>query len=297
MDTIDIIIPVYNEETSIQAFMVEIIPVLVPIKASFRLIFIDDGSDDNSLDTIKKYEQVNADNVEVAYISFVRNFGKEAAMLAGLQYSKGDFVMFMDVDLQDPPTLIPQLYTIIIKSGSELVGTRRLQKTSKLSFGDHCADLFYSIMDAPRGLRDYCIFTSKVRERLLTVTESQRFTRFLLRQVAKETEEPIPFQYVSRKLGEAKWSFSSLVNYAWTGILCTNQQFLLLTHNVLLFFAFVANIICNFIPILKPLGVISSIFYVCYTLVTLLYYVDAIYTNTKHRPAYFIKEVGGFDEE
>ena len=189
MEKISIIIPCYNEELAIPIFYKEIKNVFKKMKINYELIFIDDGSSDKTLNILKNIK----DNC-VKYISFSRNFGKEAAILAGLKKSSGDFVAVMDVDLQDPPSLIPTMYNILKNEDYDSVGTRRVTRSGEPKIRSFFARMFYKIINKISntqmvdGARDFRLMKRNVVNAILEFSEYNRYSKGIFSFVGFKTK-------------------------------------------------------------------------------------------------------------
>lgn len=218
---ISIIIPCFNEEEALPFFYSEINRVVAELQEeTLELIFIDDGSKDNTLEIVKKLARQDK---RVKYISFSRNFGKEAAIYAGLRAAKGEYAALMDADLQDPPSLLPEMYKAVTQEGYDSVATRRVTRKGEPPIRSFFARLFYRIMnrfsktDLVDGARDYRLMNRKFIEALLSMQEYNRFSKGLFGWVGFKTKW-IEFENVERVAGETKWSFIKLLVYAIEGI-------------------------------------------------------------------------------
>ena len=219
MDLLSIVVPCFNEENSIEIFFKEIEKTLVEF--NFEIIFIDDGSKDNTLDNIKK---IAKDSSNIKYISFSRNFGKESALYAGLNNSKGDLVCIMDVDLQDPPELLPKMIKTIENEDYDIVATRRVTREGEPKLRSLFARLFYKIfnkiskIDLVDGARDYRLMTRHVVESVLELNEYNRFSKGLFQWVGYDTKW-LEYENIERATGETSGSFFSLASYSLEGII------------------------------------------------------------------------------
>lgn len=219
--TISIIIPCFNEEEALPFFYNEINRVAAELREEMlEFIFIDDGSKDNTLELVKELARQDK---RVKYISFSRNFGKEAAIYAGLRAAKGEYAALMDADLQDPPSLLPEMYKAVTQEGYDSVATRRVTRKGEPPIRSFFARLFYRIMnrfsktDLVDGARDYRLMNRKFIEALLSMQEYNRFSKGLFGWVGFKTKW-IEFENVERIAGETKWSFIKLLIYAIEGI-------------------------------------------------------------------------------
>lgn len=217
---ISIIIPCFNEEEAIPLYFSEMEKMKENISRKFEYIFINDGSNDGTLDTLR---ELASENNFVRYISFSRNFGKEAALYAGLIASKGELVTVMDVDLQDPPELIPQMIEIIETTDVDCVGTRRSNRAGEPPIRSFFARKFYQIInkisdtEMVDGARDYRLMTRQMVNSVLKLAEYNRFSKGLFSWVGYKTEY-VSFENRERSAGETSWSFWKLFNYSIDGI-------------------------------------------------------------------------------
>lgn len=217
------IVPCFNEEEVIPIYYREMQKVRKQEegKIDFEIIFIDDGSKDKTLEVIKK---LNEQDDSVHYVSFSRNFGKEAALYAGLEHAKGEYVVTMDVDLQDPPYLIPEMIRCIEEEGYDSVATRRVTRKGEPPIRSFFARRFYSLInkisdaDIVDGARDFRMMKRSMVEAILSMPEYNRFTKGIFGWVGFNTKW-IEFQNVERAAGETKWSFWKLFRYALEGII------------------------------------------------------------------------------
>lgn len=217
---ISIIIPCFNEEEAIPLYFSEMEQLRENISRNFEYIFINDGSNDGTLETLR---ELASEYNYVRYISFSRNFGKEAALYAGLQASKGEFVTVMDVDLQDPPELLPQMIRMIETTDIDCVGTRRSNRAGEPPIRSFFARKFYQIInkisdtEMVDGARDYRLMTRQMVNSILELTEYNRFSKGLFSWVGYKTRY-ISFENRERSAGETSWSFWKLFNYSIDGI-------------------------------------------------------------------------------
>lgn len=215
------IIPCYNEEAVIRIFYEEMKRVMSEMKdTEFELLFVNDGSKDNTLAVLK--EMADLDN-RVKYISFSRNFGKEAAIYAGLQHAGGDLTVIMDADLQDPPSLLPKMYQAIVEEGYDSVATRRVNRKGEPPIRSFFARRFYRLMnhiskaDIVDGARDFRMMNRNFVDALLSMGEYNRFSKGLFGWVGYQTKW-LEYENVERAAGETKWSFWKLFLYSIDGI-------------------------------------------------------------------------------
>ena len=221
MSKISVIVPCYNEQEALGFFYDEMNRVmnLMPY-AEFELLFIDDGSRDGTLSEMKRLASTDE---RVKYLSFSRNFGKESAMYAGLKNATGDFVAIMDADLQDPPSLLPEMYKAVTEEGYDSVATRRVTRKGEPPVRSFFARLFYRICnkicstDMVDGARDYRLMSRRFVNALLELSERNRFSKGLFGWVGFKTKW-LEFENVERVAGETKWSFWKLFKYSIEGI-------------------------------------------------------------------------------
>lgn len=222
MDKISIIVPCYNEEDAIPVFYGAITGIARQMakKAEFEIIFVDDGSSDKTLEVAKKLSQQDS---RVGYISFSRNFGKEAALYAGLKKASGDYIATMDVDLQDPPSLLPGMYETMQNEGYDCIATRRVSRKGEPPIRSFFARLFYRLInkisktEIVDGARDYRLMKRCVVDAIISVKEYNRFSKGIFSWVGFKNKW-IEYENVERAAGETKWSFWKLFLYSLDGI-------------------------------------------------------------------------------
>ena len=221
MSLITIVVPCYNEEQALPLFYQEITRVaqeMAPV--DFEFLFVDDGSKDNTLPVLRSLAEADK---RVRFLSFSRNFGKEAGMLAGLQHAKGDFVALMDADLQDPPSLLPELYHAVTQEGYDCAATRRTTRQGEPPIRSFFARQFYRLInrisdaDIVDGARDYRLMRRSVVNAILSLGEYNRFSKGIFGWVGFKTKW-VPYENVERVAGETKWSFWKLFRYSLEGI-------------------------------------------------------------------------------
>ena len=222
MKLLSAIVPCYNEEENIPYFYEEFLKnqeFFEKNDLEFELWYIDDGSGDGTAEAVKKLIRKDA---RVHLLSFSRNFGKEAAIYAGLQKSKGNLVVLMDADLQDPPSLLPEMYKYI-EEGYDSVATRRVTRKGEPPIRSFFARIFYRLMnkisktEIVDGARDFRLMTRQVVDAILAMTEYNRFTKGIFGWVGYETKW-LEYENIERKKGETKWSFWKLFLYSLEGI-------------------------------------------------------------------------------
>ena len=254
MNLITLIIPCYNEEESLPLLYPELVKVSQGMpEQAFEFLFVNDGSRDKTLVLLKELAQ-NDDRVK--YISFSRNFGKEAAMYAGLENAKGDYVAFMDADMQDPPSLLPQMYKAVTEEGYDSAATRRVTRKGEPPIRSFFARMFYKIMnkisdtDIVDGARDFRLMNRKFVDALLQMREYNRFSKGLFGWVGYKTKW-IEFENVERIAGETKWSFWSLFKYSIEGILAFTTAPLVLASVIGIVLCLIAFVFIVFIVVRK----------------------------------------------
>lgn len=308
MDKISVIVSCYNEEKALPLFYKEMERVRKQDFegiANFEYIFVNDGSKDETLNIIK---QLRAQDNKVRYISFSRNFGKEAAMLAGLEASTGDYVTLMDADLQDPPALLKQMYDAIKQEGYDSVGTRRVTRKGEPPIRSFFARMFYKIINKMSdiemvdGARDYRLMKRKVVEAIISLKEYNRYSKGLFSFVGFDTKW-IEYENVERVAGETKWSFWKLFKYAIEGITAFSTVPLLAASLIGMIFCVVAFIAIIFI-IAKTLifgdptsgwpSLVCIIVFVSgiqlFSIGIIGQYLSKTYLEVKNRPIYIVKE-------
>ena len=219
---LSVVVPCYNEEKSVPLFYTAAVDVLKTLPLSYELIFVNDGSRDGTLQEMLKLYEAHRDTVRV--IDFSRNFGKEAGLLAGLRASKGDLVTVMDVDLQDPPSLLPKMLETMEKNGDDIVGTRRVDRKGEPPVRSWFARKFYKLInrytevEIVDGARDFRLMKRPVVDAILSLKERNRFSKGLFVWVGFKSEY-LEYENVERAAGESKWSFWKLFRYALDGII------------------------------------------------------------------------------
>lgn len=306
MDLISVVVPCYNEQESLPIFYNEVNKVADGMKnVKFEFIFIDDGSKDETLSIAKNLRE--KDN-RVRFISFSRNFGKEAGMLAGLRAAKGDYVAIMDVDLQDPPSLLPEMYNIVASGEYDSVATRRTTRKGEPPIRSFFARLFYKIInrmsdaDIVDGARDFRLMRRKMVDAILSMGEYNRFSKGIFGWVGFKTKW-IEYVNVERIAGETKWSFWKLFKYSMEGIMAFSTTPLYVSSIMGFVICMVAFIMACFYAFKAlvfgdPTAGFPSL--VCIILFlggiqligigVLGMYLSKTYLETKKRPVYIVKE-------
>lgn len=307
MEKISIIVPCYNEEKAIPLFYEELIKNLkeFPQNVHFEILFINDGSSDNTLKIIKN---LNEKDNRVKYISFSRNFGKESAIYAGLEHASGNYVTIMDADLQDPPSLLREMYDSVSIDDYDAVGTKRTTRKGEPVIRSCFARLFYKLINKMTsfemvdGARDYVFMKRNVVNSILSLKEYNRFSKGLFSFVGFKVKW-IEYENVQRVAGETKWSFFKLTKYALEGITAFSTTPLVLSSIIGLVFCVVSFLLIIAI-IFKTLilgdptsgwpSLVCIIFMVSgiqlFSLGIIGQYLSKTYLEVKKRPLYFIKD-------
>ena len=305
MNLISVIVPCWNEEETIPIYYEHMCPVMDAIDADCELIFVDDGSQDATLSEMKKLSEKDA---RCQYLSFSRNFGKEAAIYAGLCKAKGDYVVVMDVDLQDPPELLPKMYEMVKSGICDSVATRRSDRTGEPVIRSFLSENFYKFINKISktqlvyGARDYRIMCRKMVDAVLQMSEYNRFSKGIFSWVGFRTEW-LEYENVERAKGETKWNFWKLLVYSLDGITAFSTAPLLIASFVGVLFCIIAFLMIIFIIVRKlifgdPVSGWPSL--VCIILMTsgvqffctgiLGQYLAKAYMEVKRRPIYLVKE-------
>lgn len=304
---LSIVVPCYNEEESVPLFYAE----AVKQEAFFHqkgveleFIFVNDGSKDKTVQVVKDLREKDE---RVHLVSFSRNFGKEAAIYAGFEKAKGDFVVLMDADLQDPPALLPEMYENIEK-GYDSVATRRVDRKGEPPIRSFFARRFYGLMrkistaEIVDGARDYRMMTRQVRDAILSMREYNRFSKGIFGWVGFDTKW-LEYENIQRAAGETKWSFWKLFKYSLEGIMAFSTVPLVISLVIGIIFSvlgfagllfFIISAAVSSFPVLNSGTIISTIVFVGGIILTCMgisgLYLSKIYLEVKSRPIYIIKE-------
>ena len=307
MTTLSIVVPCYNEQESIPLFFNAVEKVVSKMEPEIEYWFVDDGSVDDSFKEMCKLH--NQYPKRVHYVSFSRNFGKEAALFAGLQSATGDYVVVMDVDLQDPPEYLPQMYSLITSGEYDCVGTRRIDRTGEAKVKSFLSDQFYNVINRisnvkiVNGARDYRMMTRQMVDAVLSLHEYNRFSKGIFNWVGFKTKY-IPYKNVARVAGTTDWSTWKLFKYAFDGITDISEAPLsiatwfgglsALVSIIGLLVVIIRHVInpsssafgwASLVCILLLLGGIQLM---CLGIVGR--YIGKIYIQSKHRPIYIVKD-------
>ena len=305
MKKISIIVPCYNEEEAIPFFYKEIDKVSKSMNNDFEFIFVNDGSRDKTIDIVK---DLSKNDKRVKYIHFSRNFGKEAAMLAGLELSSGDYITIMDADLQDPPSLLPEMVRLIEEENYDCVGTRRVTRKGEPPIRSFFARCFYKIINKMSkvemvdGARDFRLMTRQMVDSILELKEYNRYSKGLFSFVGYDTKW-LEYENIERVAGETKWSFWKLFKYALEGITAFSTVPLLMSA-ILGFLFCLLSFVMIFVIIFKTLifgdhvsgwpSLVCIIFLLSgiqlFSIGVIGQYLSKTYLESKRRPIYIIKE-------
>ncbi len=307
MQLLSVIVPCYNEEENIFDFYEELMKntaFFQKRELNVEILYIDDGSKDR---TVEKVKELAAKDERVRLVSFSRNFGKEAAIYAGLQKAKGDYAVMMDCDLQDPPALLPEMFQYI-DEGNDSVATRRVTRKGEPAIRSFFARMFYQIMnkisktEIVDGARDYRLMTRQVVDAILAMTEYNRFTKGIFGWVGYETKW-LEYENIERKKGETKWSFWKLFLYSIDGITAFSTVPLAIASIMGVLFCVFAFLLIIVTIVRKLLfgdptsgwpslvciiSLISGVQLFCLGIVG--QYLSKTYMEVKKRPIYLVKE-------
>ncbi|HEL2054805.1 TPA: glycosyltransferase family 2 protein [Streptococcus suis] len=303
---ISVIVPCFNEEEAIPYFYEAMEMVRKEMGEKFEYIFVNDGSKDG---TLKVLRQLSGQDQAVRYLSFSRNFGKEAALYAGLQAAQGDLVTVMDVDLQDPPEMLIEMKAILEANADlDCVGTRRVSRDGEPPIRSFFAKLFYKLMnkisqvEVVDGARDFRLMRRHMVDAILSVSEYNRFSKGIFAWVGFETEY-LPYKNVERVAGQTSWSFWKLLSYSIEGIINFSDTPLNIASYTG-FFTFLLSLVLMVIVVVKTLvfgdptiGWPSTICIILFlgglqlmTIGILGKYLAKVFLETKKRPVYIVKE-------
>jgi glycosyltransferase involved in cell wall biosynthesis len=306
MEKISIIVPCYNEEESMPLFYDEIVKVASDFKhVDFEFIFVNDGSKDRTLDIAR---DLASKDKRVRYISFSRNFGKEAAILAGLEYSVGDYVAIMDADLQDPPSMLYEMYMGIKEEGYDCVATRRVSRKGEPPIRSFFARRYYKLInkisktEIVDGARDYRLMTRQMVNSILSLKEYNRFSKGIFSWVGYNTKW-LEYKNVERVAGTTKWSFWKLFLYSLESIVAFSTVPLAIASIMGLIFFLVSFVMIVFIivktltigdPVAGWPSLVCIIFFVSgvqlFGIGVIGQYLSKMYLEVKGRPVYIVKE-------
>lgn len=301
-----VIVPCMNEEEAVPVYYETMCNTADTLpELEFEFWFIDDGSSDSTLSVIKKLRE---NDPSVHYISFSRNFGKEAGIFAGLEHAAGDYVTIMDVDLQDPPFLLKEMYSAVKDEGYDCAAARRVDRKGEPPVRSFFARMFYKLInrisdaDIVDGARDFRFMRREVADSILSLGEYNRFSKGIFGWVGFKTKW-IGFQNVERCAGETKWSFWKLFRYSLEGIVAFSTVPLSIASFMGLLFCMFSFIGVLFIFIralifgdpvsgwpstMCVITLLGGIQLLCMGIMGM--YLSKTYLETKHRPVYIVKE-------
>lgn len=303
MDLLSIVVPCFNEEESVEIFFKEIQKVLAD--QNYEIIYINDGSSDN---TLKKIKKLANENSNIKYISFSRNFGKESAIYAGLKNASGDLVCLIDVDLQHPPSLIPEMIETVSNEDYDVVAARRISRKGEPAIKSFFSHSFYKIfnriseIELVEGATDYRVMTRQVVDSIMELNEYNRFSKGLFHWVGFNTKW-IPYENIERVAGETTWSFWGLVQYSIEGIVAFTTIPLSISTFIgtiisIIAFIYMIFIVIRYLIYSDPVQGYPTIMCVILFLggIQLLSigvlgkYLEKTYVETKNRPIFIVKE-------
>ena len=306
MKRVTVIVPCFNEQEAIPIYYKEMCKIMLQMQdVDMELLFVDDGSTDRTLSVMKTLHTLDE---RCQYLSFSRNFGKEAAIYAGLKNATGDYVAIMDVDLQDPPELLPQMYQILEEEEYDNVATKRSTRTGEPRIRSFLSEAFYKCInrisktEIVNGARDYRLMKRKMVDAVLEMSEYNRFSKGIFEWVGFRTKW-LEFENVERSAGETKWSLRKLFKYSLEGIMGFSVAPLSLASVIgLLFCVFsffmILVIVVRTVVWGDPVNGWPSLVCIIFMVggVQLLctgivgQYLAKTYLETKHRPIYILKD-------
>ena len=309
MELISVVVPCYNEEESLPLFYDEIIRVSDSMKAEndveFEFVFVNDGSRDKTLILLRELAEKDS---RVRYVSFSRNFGKEAAMIAGLEHTKGDYVVLLDADLQHPPKLIPQMYEYVSSGEYDCAATRRISRKGEPKLLSFFAGQFYRIINKisqtqiVNGAQDFRFMTRQMVDAIISMSEYHRFSKGIFSWVGFNTKF-IEIENTERAAGTTTWNFKKLFLYSLEGIMAFSTAplalpiFLGILSCIIAVIIFIVTLVqffasdismARFANIVCLIMLMSGITMICMGINGL--YLSKTYMEVKHRPKYIVKE-------
>ena len=306
MEKITVIVPCYNEQESLPLFYKEIIRVAKQLKkVEFEFLFINDGSKDNTLSVLKELAKKDE---RVRYISFSRNFGKEAAMYAGFENSTGDYVAIIDADLQHPPAMLIDMYKGIVEEGYDCVAARRSTRKGEPIIKSFFSKMFYKVINKisntniAESATDYQLMKRKMVDAIIKMSEYNRFSKGIFGWVGFDTKW-LEYENVERVAGETKWNFWKLFLYSLEGIVGFSTMPLQIASVLGMFFLLLSFIVIIFViaktlmfgdPVAGWPSLVCIIFFVSgvqlFCIGIIGQYLSKTYLETKNRPIYIVKE-------
>lgn len=300
---LSIVVPCFNEEESLPEFWKEASAVTDKLNASTEYIFVDDGSHDETVSILKKLEIENKG--KVSWLSFSRNFGKEAAIYAGLQYASGDYAVIMDADLQDPPEMIPRMLNYVTSGDWDCAAAYRVSRKGEPPVKSWFSNKFYDVsnkiceVQIRSGARDFRMMSRQMVNAILADDERCRFSKGIFPWVGFRTIW-IGYENVERKAGTTKWNFTKLAKYAVDGLLAYSTVPL----DAVSITGAASVPACGAALLLGAAGVLpaapallgAGIFMLSAQNGVQTAYLKRIYKEVKHRPIYIVREAGGFGD-
>ena len=305
MSVISIIVPCYNEEKAVPVFYKATSAALEGIDADIEYIFVDDGSSDN---TVNEFKKLASADKRVKYISFSRNFGKEAGMYAGMRHAHGDYVVIMDIDLQDPPELIPKMYDLVRSGEYDCAATRRVNRVGEAKLRSFFARCFYKLInkisdtEIVDGARDFRLMSRKMVNSILELSEYNRFSKGIFSWVGFKTKW-LEYENRERSVGETKWSFWKLFKYSIEGIVSFSTAPLAVSSVCGMLFSIIALVGIIFVVVRQLIWGGSAYGWASLICIILLVsgvqllcigilgqYLSRTYMESKHRPIFIVKE-------
>lgn len=305
---LSIIVPAFNEQETVNIFYTEVEKVHADLTTDidFEYWFIDDGSKD---DTLKKIKELNGEHENVHYVTFSRNFGKEAALYAGLEHADGDLVAVMDIDLQDPPTLLPEMIDGVLSGEWDAVGSRRITRDGESKIRSFFAKMFYKFINGISstemidGARDFRVMSRQMVDAIMEMPEYNRFSKGIFSWVGFKTKY-LEYKNIERVAGVTSWSFWGLLKYAVEGIVTFSEAPLIFASGLGAVMSGV-SLISLIVVVLRALinntsvsgwPSMVSIFLFIGGLQLLVLgiigrYIGNIYLEVKRRPIYLAREV------
>lgn len=309
MSLISVVVPCYNEEPVLQIFYDRMVEIAAEMKEKYKaeleFVFVNDGSKDGTLQIMKSLAQQDE---RVKYISFSRNFGKEAGLYAGLQNASGDYIAVMDADLQDPPEFLMQMYETLQQENIDCAAARRMTRKGEPPIRSFFAKMFYKFInkisqtEIVDGARDFRLMTRQMVDAIVEMSEVNRFSKGLFSWVGFKTEW-IPYTNVERAAGSTSWSFWSLFTYAVDGIIAFSTAplvmvtmlgiiFSLIAFGMIVFFLIKTLVwgdpVDGYPSLVCFMFLIGGIQTLCIGIVG--QYLAKTYIEVKHRPIYIIRE-------
>lgn len=307
---ISLIIPCYNEQETINLFYNETINVLKSMECTYELVFVNDGSTDNTLEHMRSLAKTDSN---VHYLSFSRNFGKEAAMYAGFCNVHGDYVAVIDADLQDPPALLPKMVELLNSGEYDSIATKRVNREGEPPIRSWFARKFYKLInkisdaDIVDGARDYRLMKREMVDAIVAMSEYNRFSKGIFGWIGFRTYW-LPYENVERVAGKTKWSFWKLFKYALDGIVSFSQVPLNIASWFGIFMTFFSLLILILIvvrrlifgdPVAGWASTVCIIVFIgglqLFCLGIMGQYIAKTYMETKNRPHYIISETNDED--